>query len=105
MAEDTTLTSQTWLVAIDIGKAFHAVLVEGINRPLAMSDGPTTPRLIGNGCCPASWNTTIAPVLMVAWTSNPYESLPWWEQPHARSQPSRHVWNRRDPEARPPGDA
>jgi transposase len=29
MAEDTTLTSQTWLVAIDIGKAFHAVLVEG----------------------------------------------------------------------------
>ena len=31
MAEDTTLTSQTWLVAIDIGKAFHAVLVEGID--------------------------------------------------------------------------
>jgi Transposase len=29
MAEDTTLTSQTWLVAIDIGKSFHAVLVEG----------------------------------------------------------------------------
>ena len=29
MVEDTTLTSQTWLVAIDIGKAFHAVLVEG----------------------------------------------------------------------------
>ena len=29
MAADTTLTSQTWLVAIDIGKAFHAVLVEG----------------------------------------------------------------------------
>jgi transposase len=29
MAEDTTLTPQTWLVAIDIGKAFHAVLVEG----------------------------------------------------------------------------
>jgi transposase len=29
MAEDTTLTSETWLVAIDIGKAFHAVLVEG----------------------------------------------------------------------------
>ena len=31
MAEDTTLTSQTWLVAIDIGKAFHAVLVEGVD--------------------------------------------------------------------------
>jgi len=31
MTEDTTLTSQTWLVAIDIGKAFHAVLVEGID--------------------------------------------------------------------------
>jgi transposase len=29
MGEDTTLTSQTWFVAIDIGKAFHAVLVEG----------------------------------------------------------------------------
>lgn len=29
MAEGTTLISQTWLVAIDIGKAFHAVLVEG----------------------------------------------------------------------------
>jgi transposase len=28
MTEDTTLTSQTWLVAIDIGKSFHAVLVE-----------------------------------------------------------------------------
>jgi transposase len=31
MTEDTTLTSQTWLVAIDIGKAFHAVLVEGVD--------------------------------------------------------------------------
>jgi hypothetical protein len=29
MAEDTTLTSETWLVAIDIGKVSHAVLVEG----------------------------------------------------------------------------
>ncbi|HWT85708.1 MAG TPA: IS110 family transposase [Myxococcales bacterium] len=29
MTADTTLTPETWLVAIDIGKAFHAVLVEG----------------------------------------------------------------------------
>src|SRR5262249_42904107 len=28
MTEDTTLTSQTWLVAIDIGKSFHAGLEE-----------------------------------------------------------------------------
>jgi len=31
MTEDTPLTSQTWLVAIDIGKAFHAVLIEGVD--------------------------------------------------------------------------
>src|SRR5258705_13069195 len=29
MAEDTTLTSQTWLPPIGIGKAFHAGLAEG----------------------------------------------------------------------------
>jgi transposase len=32
MTEDTPLTSQTWLVAIDIGKTFHAVLVEGVGK-------------------------------------------------------------------------
>jgi len=28
MPEDTTLTPQTWFVAIDIGKALHAMLIE-----------------------------------------------------------------------------
>jgi hypothetical protein len=44
MAEDTTLTSETWLVAIDIGKASHAVLVEGTTGSASGSGWPIRSR-------------------------------------------------------------